>query len=320
MEKVTFCPICGHRLEMRYTGERERPVCPNCGFVYYMNPAVAAGTLVEEEGKVLLIRRGVEPRKGYWGLPAGYVEADESADEAAVRETMEETGVQVEIDDLLGVYSFGQSISDRGVLILYSAHATSGAVAPHPGDDATEARFFTPAEVPSHDELAFYSHRLALSEWRRARAVYYREARAEDYNAILALSKQHGETLFCLPNDVNGHCHFTLAWDVNQLVGFTSISIHPTSQDVRLNQVFVAPSHRRWGIGSHLLHQSVAYVRQQGKGRIYAEVPASNTGLVVYLKAGFQVAGFMSHASPHRYPEDQPVLFLIFPAEGSSAS
>ncbi len=312
METVKYCPICGQRLEMRMMSDRVRPVCPNCGFVYYMNPAVAAGTLVEEDGKVLLIRRGVEPRKGYWALPAGYVEADESAEEAAVRETKEETNVPVELDELLGVYSFGQSVGDRGVLILYSAHATPNAQPPHPSDDATEARFFAPAELPPNENLAFDSHRSALAEWRRARAVSYRIAVSEDKQAIFTLAQQFKEPMFRSSlSDSNG-CQFILAWDVNQLVGFASLSLHPISGDVRLNQVFVVPSHRRWGIGSHLIQHAIDHVRTVGKNRLFAEIPTSNTGLVVYIKSGFQVSGFMNQASPHRYPENQPVLFLTY--------
>jgi len=312
METVKYCPVCGHRLEMRMMSDRMRPVCPNCGFVYYMNPAVAAGTLVEEDGKVLLIRRGVEPRKGYWALPAGYVEADESAEEAAIRETMEETNVHVEIDNLLGVYSFGQSVGDRGVLILYSAHALPDAKHPHPSDDATEARFFAPAELPSNNDLAFDSHRSALAEWRRARAVSYRIAAEGEKQFVFALAQQFKEPVFRSSVGETDTCQFILAWDADQLVGFASLSSHPISGDVRLNQVFVSPSHRRWGIGSHLIEHSIDHVRATGKKRLFAEIPASNTGLVVYIKSGFQVSGFMSQASPHRYPENQPVLFLTY--------
>ena len=70
---------------MRQAGDRERPICRACGFVYYLNPTVAAGALVEEGGRVVLVRRKAHPRAGYWGLPAGYVEVDESAEDAAIR-------------------------------------------------------------------------------------------------------------------------------------------------------------------------------------------------------------------------------------------
>ena len=82
METPHYCPRCGSELTMRQSGERPRPVCQACGYVYYLNPTVAAGTLVEEDGRVVLVRRKADPRAGYWGLPAGYVEADESAEEA----------------------------------------------------------------------------------------------------------------------------------------------------------------------------------------------------------------------------------------------
>ena len=114
----SYCPQCGTALEMQMTGDRERPVCPGCGFIFYINPLVAVGALVEHEGKVALVRRGVEPGRGYWGLPAGYVEADESAEEAAARETLEEAHLVVELDGLLDAFSYGMG-HDRGVLLVY---------------------------------------------------------------------------------------------------------------------------------------------------------------------------------------------------------
>jgi 8-oxo-dGTP diphosphatase len=118
---MTYCPKCATELVRRLSGDRARPTCPSCGFVFYFNPVVGAGVLVETDGRVVLVRRGVGPMEGYWSLPAGYVEANERAEEAAVRETFEETGLEIEIDELLGVYSFGHE-PQTGVLILYSGH------------------------------------------------------------------------------------------------------------------------------------------------------------------------------------------------------
>ena len=81
---MQYCPKCATRLEWRSAGDRERPTCPACDFVFYFNPVVGAGALVESDGRVVLVRRGVAPKAGYWSLPSGYVEADELAEEAAV--------------------------------------------------------------------------------------------------------------------------------------------------------------------------------------------------------------------------------------------
>ncbi len=177
MQPVNFCPQCGTRLEQQQVGDRVRPVCPACGFIYYLNPVVAAGVLIEQDGRIALIRRGVEPGKGLWGLPAGYVEADESVEEAAIREAREESGLEIELDGLMGVYSFGHDVSSRGVLILYAAHVVRGTL--RAGDDAVEVAWFTPESLPPDDQIAFWTHRQALHDWYRARAVRDRLATSE---------------------------------------------------------------------------------------------------------------------------------------------
>ena len=173
--ETKFCPRCATELEWRSAGERPRsagerpgstddrprPTCPACGFVFYLNPVVGAGALVEKEGRVVLVRRGVEPKAGYWSLPSGYVEADEMAEDAAVREMEEETGLEVEIDDLLGVYSFG-SEPQTGVLILYSAHPVGGEL--RAGDDAQDVQTFAPTDMPPDDQIAFRTHLQALQD------------------------------------------------------------------------------------------------------------------------------------------------------------
>ena len=107
MPVPTYCPRCGAALERRFAEGREREVCPACGFVFYRNPIPAVGVVVELDGRVVLVRRRYEPRAGFWALPAGFMELGESAEEAAIRECHEETGLLVQIDHLLGVYSFG---------------------------------------------------------------------------------------------------------------------------------------------------------------------------------------------------------------------
>lgn len=162
--EARFCPLCGARLVSRESGGRLRPGCPACGYVHYINPIVAAGTFVVQDDRILLVRRGVEPRLGLWALPAGYAEADETPAEAAVRETYEETGLHVAVDRLMGVYHFAGPPS--GVLVLYEAHITGGQ--PKPGDDALEVRQFEAARLPEPDQIAFGLHRRLLAEWAQA--------------------------------------------------------------------------------------------------------------------------------------------------------
>src|SRR5438128_150057 len=99
--------MCGGELESRLLGteDRSRLVCSRCSHIHYLNPSLVAATVPEQNGKVLLIRRAIEPRYGFWTYPAGFVEYGESAEDGAIRETLEETGFDVALGNLLGVYS-----------------------------------------------------------------------------------------------------------------------------------------------------------------------------------------------------------------------
>jgi 8-oxo-dGTP diphosphatase len=153
-------------MEMRHVYGRERPVCPVCGHILFRNPTPVAGCIVEHEGGIVLIRRGVEPGLGMWGLPAGYMEWGESAEEAAARETMEETGLTVRIGRLIGVYSFGHPLGiGSGVLIFYVATTLDGLLAA--GDDAMDAAVFPPDALP--ENIAFPTHRAAIADYLRQR-------------------------------------------------------------------------------------------------------------------------------------------------------
>ncbi|NLX35307.1 MAG: NUDIX hydrolase [Chloroflexi bacterium] len=169
VEALHFCSSCGGRLEPALRDGRTRAVCVSCGKTHYVNPIVAAGTLVNVRGQVLLVRRAVAPREGYWALPAGYAEVGEHPEETALRETLEESGVQAQLDGLLTIDTFGGEQEPFGVLLLYAAHADS--VVTRPGDDASEACFFAPEQLPA--SIAFETHRRVLRRWaaeQRARS------------------------------------------------------------------------------------------------------------------------------------------------------
>ena len=306
MREMKYCSQCGTPLELRLISDRMRPVCPACGFVFYLNPAVAAGTLVEQDNRIVLVRRGVEPGRGLWGLPAGYVEADESVEEAAIRETREESGLIVELDGLLGVYSFGTEGEARGVLILYAAHVTGGIL--KAGDDALEARWFTLETLPPEDQIAFQTHRQALHEWCQARAIVYRLATPEQAAIAQELSRAHGLPDRDLIADAVGpESAWIVALDRGKVVGFANVTIHRGEGQARLHHVFVLPHYRRWGIGTALIQQSVAFTRAQGLTRVLAEVDANNIGIGAYLKAGFRACGFLN---PSDSEKKGPILFL----------
>jgi 8-oxo-dGTP diphosphatase len=161
-----FCERCGHALVQREVEENHtRPVCPACGFIVYRNPPIAAGVIAERaDGKIALVRRGENPGKGFWGLPAGFMEIDETVEQAARRECLEETGLVVETGDLLGVWSFyHEQKRTSGVLVLYAARVITGE--PRAGSDSVEIKFLALDELVD-EQFAFSTHRDALARWK----------------------------------------------------------------------------------------------------------------------------------------------------------
>jgi len=156
-----FCPRCGGDLEKRLlkATEPKRLVCLNCSFIFYQDPKVVAGTIFTLEGKIVLLKRGVEPAMGKWVFPGGYVDRGESVQEAAIRETKEESQMDVKLGPLLNVYSYSRS---PNVIVVYTAQVVGGALAA--GDESVEAGVFAPPEIPWND-LAFDSTKDALADY-----------------------------------------------------------------------------------------------------------------------------------------------------------
>jgi 8-oxo-dGTP diphosphatase len=156
-EQYRFCPICGSLLESRVLFGKNRPVCPDCGFIHFDDPKVASSVLVEQDGKVLLVRRLNSPQIGQWSFPAGFVDAYEDPADAARRECLEETGLEVEITELLDVIGGREHEHGADIVIVYRAAVTGGEL--KAGDDADQAAFFPRDQLPP---LAFRATRLAL--------------------------------------------------------------------------------------------------------------------------------------------------------------
>jgi len=163
--ELNFCPDCGSPMVDRFVFGRTRRACPTCGFVFFREPKLAVGALVEQDGKVLLVRRAVPPKPGLWCLPAGYVEYDEGPVAAAIREVHEETGLIVRVTGLLAAYHVTSDPRGMGVTLIYRAVAVGGELGP--GDDASEAGFFAADDLPR--DLAFASTRRTLLRWRCGR-------------------------------------------------------------------------------------------------------------------------------------------------------
>lgn len=163
MFNFRYCAVCAGLLQESHLPSEDRPrlACAQCGYIHYINPKVVSGTLPTASGKLWLLRRGIEPRLGYWTYPAGYQEWDESTEEAALRETREELGCEVILGPLLGVYSRpGAPV----VNIVYLATLLKDTAPPCTTKEALEVRAFAPDDIPWHD-LAFPSTSAVLRDW-----------------------------------------------------------------------------------------------------------------------------------------------------------
>jgi ADP-ribose pyrophosphatase YjhB (NUDIX family) len=155
LAQARFCPRCGREAEIDYP---RRIHCPHCDYTAYSNPSPVACVIpVDADGRLILLRRGFAPGKGLWTFPGGFVDLGESVPAAARREVDEELGLEIELGELLGVYSRAE---DRVVLIVYRARALGE---PGTSPEAPEVRTFAPAEIP-WDELAFWSTERALRD------------------------------------------------------------------------------------------------------------------------------------------------------------
>lgn len=163
MPAATFCTRCAGRLD--HAGRH--PVCVGCGRTHHRDPKVGVGVVVlDDAGRLLLVRRGVPPGKGLWALPAGFVDADEDPRLAAARETAEETGLEVTVGEVIDVYPLATTGGRGGAsfFLAFAASVVAGVLLP--GDDATDVGFFDDGDLP---ELAFPSTRDAAARARRSR-------------------------------------------------------------------------------------------------------------------------------------------------------
>ena len=161
----SFCPLCGAGIERRVPqGDAvERDVCSACERIHYHNPRVVVGVVATWQEQVLLCRRAIEPRRGFWTIPAGYMEERESSEQGAAREAREEACAEIRIDGLLGVYNIAR-ISQ--VQLIYRAELIDGRHAP--GPESLESRLVDWDEIP-WTELAFPTVQWALNAWHAHR-------------------------------------------------------------------------------------------------------------------------------------------------------
>ena len=157
---MKYCSSCGCTVSLRVpTGDnRERHICDKCGIVHYKNPLVVVGCVAERDGKILLCKRAIEPRYGYWTVPAGFMELGETAAGGAARETLEEALATVELGHLFALVD----VVDAGqVHLFYTGKLISDFGA---GEESLESALFSEDEIP-WDDIAFESGRFALEKY-----------------------------------------------------------------------------------------------------------------------------------------------------------
>ena len=164
---MQYCSSCGANVEFRIPegDDRERHVCHNCGTIHYINPRIVAGTIPVWEDRILLCRRAIEPRYGFWTLPAGFMENGETTTEAAIRETLEEAEARVDLD---GLYTVLNVPHIDQVHMYFRARLIDGQFGP--GAESLETALFRESEIP-WDELAFPTVTETLNRYFRDRSA-----------------------------------------------------------------------------------------------------------------------------------------------------
>lgn len=162
-QEYRFCPRCGGRLELREikAGEPERLVCEECEFVFYLGPKLVAGALFELDGGIVLIQRDIEPGYGKWTFPGGFVERGERAEAAAEREVLEESGLEIEVEEIVGLYSYEGQVP---AIVVFTAEVVGGE--PTPLDETMNVESFPRDELP-WSVFAFPSTEHAIKDYLR---------------------------------------------------------------------------------------------------------------------------------------------------------
>ena len=287
-----FCQKCGSQMRLSELDGRFRWQCLSCGYVQYENPVPGVGVLIEHEDKLVLIQRDRPPRPGEWALPSGFIEADESVEQAALREAMEETGLNLELIELFGVYSFPEGPPRSGLIIFYRARPLN-IDAIRAGDDARAVGLFTPGEFP---DICFRTHREVIARWEQMRlqnatgvlqeapsGLVIRRAQPNDYERVIDLmmlipadagmdSTKRGYVL-----DELRHNQSLEVWvaesENHAVVGFCALSFAKTLIEMRawLDALAVGPDYRRRGVGRALFELAVRRSRARGAAQLLVD-------------------------------------------------
>lgn len=158
-----FCPTCKTPLKRQQVDNQKLLSCPKCNFVFWNNPKPVVSIILSNNGKILMIQRTNEPSKDYWCLPGGFINYQEKPEEAILREVKEETGVNIKIKSLIGVYRIDNDPRGVNIDIIYEAETKRKIFL---SEEHRTYSFFAPQELPG--KIA-YKHREAINDWLRVR-------------------------------------------------------------------------------------------------------------------------------------------------------
>jgi NADH pyrophosphatase NudC (nudix superfamily) len=159
--KNQYCLKCGTQMTWQLEESRLREVCPACGYIHYLHLKVAVAAQIELGGQLMLLKRAEDPWKGFWNLPAGYVEVDETLEDAVVREVWEETGFKVRVEELVGNYFYDDDPRGNGLLLVFQAIIVSGDL--HINHESAEIKYFSRDSLP--ENICGAGHRGATKSW-----------------------------------------------------------------------------------------------------------------------------------------------------------
>lgn len=159
-----YCLMCGTKLGSEMIENRDREVCPKCGWIHYASLKVSAGVRIEKDGRLLLVQRGLDPWKEKWYLPAGFVEIDEEPYQGAIREAYEETGLRVKIKSLADVYTYTNDPRGNGIVVLFDAEIVEGELCLTP--ETIDAGFYSAQEI-SNMQFAGATVTKQVDDWLR---------------------------------------------------------------------------------------------------------------------------------------------------------
>ena len=158
--EFNYCQRCGAHVNHEVRFGKVRPVCPKCEWIHFVDPKVAAAVFIEKDGRVLLVRRAGEPFRGFWTLPAGFINGGEDPAEAATRECLEETGLNVRVTRVLDIISGKEHPRGADFIIVYHAEVIDGEL--KPDDDADAVEWFARENLPP---LAFRATQKVLESF-----------------------------------------------------------------------------------------------------------------------------------------------------------